>query len=250
MERARNIYTVIIGSELLNGRRADAHFEFANQLIIDSGHTHKGSFVIEDKPELIRAVFELIKSDKDSVLFSFGGIWATPDDITRQISAEVFSDGVLSVHEEGRQILEDRFGDDAYPHRINLVTIPKCSKLLENVVNRVPGYYLEERFFFMPGFPQMSHPMMEWAMRHVIRAISPQIHASVCVEASENDLIPLMEQIPQEFNLSSLPKMEGERRTVVLSVSNRNKNQVDVWYDFILTWLEARKLNYKKGEIC
>ena len=58
-----NFYSVIIGTELLNGRREDAHFPFLNSELLKRGWTHKGSFVIKDEPDFINSVFQLIKND-------------------------------------------------------------------------------------------------------------------------------------------------------------------------------------------
>jgi molybdopterin-biosynthesis enzyme MoeA-like protein len=82
-----NFYSVIIGTELLNGRRKDAHFSFLNQQLLKRGWEQKASFVIDDKPSFIEDIFNLVKNDPEAVLFSFGGIGATPDDHTRQAAA-------------------------------------------------------------------------------------------------------------------------------------------------------------------
>ena len=91
MKNRVNFYSVIIGTELLNGRRKDAHFAFLNQELLKRGWEHKASFVIEDDKELMLKIFNLIKSDEHSVMFCFGGIGATPDDFTRQIAADAFT---------------------------------------------------------------------------------------------------------------------------------------------------------------
>jgi len=155
-----NFYSIIIGSELLNGRRQDSHFEFVNSELIKRGWLHKASFIIKDDFELIKNSFEMVKNDKNSVLFSFGGIGSTPDDITRAVSAEVFGDGKLYTHEEAERLILNRFGDKAYPHRIRMSELPKNAKLLKNVVNDIPAFQLENRFFFTPGFPEMAQPMV------------------------------------------------------------------------------------------
>ena len=69
-----NFYSVIIGTELLNGRRQDAHFSFLNKELLKRGWEHKGSFVINDEPPFMEDIFSLIKKDPKSVMFSFGGI--------------------------------------------------------------------------------------------------------------------------------------------------------------------------------
>ena len=48
MNKRVNFYSVIIGTELLNGRRKDAHFSFLNEELLKRGWEHKASFVIID----------------------------------------------------------------------------------------------------------------------------------------------------------------------------------------------------------
>ena len=76
-----NFYACIIGSEILNGRRVDKHFEFLKNELQKYGHDLFASFIIKDNEDLIRNTYKLIKDDKQSVMFSFGGIGATPDDL-------------------------------------------------------------------------------------------------------------------------------------------------------------------------
>jgi len=79
-----NFYTIIIGTEILNARREDKHFVFVRDELKKYEHELFASLIIKDDEELIKNCFELVKADKNSVLFSFGGIGATPDDLTRK----------------------------------------------------------------------------------------------------------------------------------------------------------------------
>ncbi|WP_294870501.1 molybdopterin-binding protein, partial [Sulfuricurvum sp. RIFCSPLOWO2_12_FULL_43_24] len=88
-----HFYAVIIGSEILNGRREDKHFLYLRDALLRRGFTLFSSCIIKDDPTLIYNTFSVIKNDPDAVMFSFGGIGSTPDDLTRQIASNVFSDG-------------------------------------------------------------------------------------------------------------------------------------------------------------
>jgi molybdopterin-biosynthesis enzyme MoeA-like protein len=117
MIKQPNFYSVIIGTELLDGRRVDSHFEFLNKELNSRGFIHKASFVIDDDPLFMEDVFEFIKNDPNGVMFSFGGIGATPDDYTRDVASKVFSDEIIVCNLEAKSMIIDRFGDDAYPFR-------------------------------------------------------------------------------------------------------------------------------------
>jgi len=219
-----NFYSVIIGTELLNGRREDAHFAFLNNELLKRGWTHKGSFVIKDEPEFIKSVFELIKNDSKSVMFSFGGIGATPDDYTRRCAADVFTDGNMEINEGAKEAILERFGESAYPHRINMAELPLHAGLLKNIVSNVPGFYIENRFFFVPGFPSMAGHMVVEALDKFYFKNEEIIYKRVLsATASENDFIDTMKDISLDVDLSSLPIIEGDKRYCVLSISSTNE---------------------------
>lgn len=224
-----HFYSVIIGSELLNGRRVDKHFAFLNQELRDRGLLHKGSFVIEDSPALIQNCFNMILQDPKSVMFCFGGIGATPDDLTRAIASEVFTAEPLVLHPKAKELIEKQFGSEAYPHRINMAMLPPHAELLHNVVNNVPGFSLFKRFFFTPGFPSMSWTMVKEALDNYFPSQAKLFSTSFIVESSENDLIEIMEALPKELQFSSLPRFIGEKRIVEIYLAHQEQAFVEEW---------------------
>ena len=108
----KKFYLVIIGSEILNGRREDLHFNFLKDELTKRNYELFATFVLKDDIKLMQDVFSLVKNDNDSVMFSFGGIGATLDDCTRAVSAKVFANNVLEIHEEGKKILEKKFKEN------------------------------------------------------------------------------------------------------------------------------------------
>lgn len=222
-----NFYSVIIGTELLNGRRKDAHFSFLNNELLKRGWEHKASFVIDDDPSFMEDVFRLIKNDKDAVMFSFGGIGATPDDFTRQCAANVFTNGNMEIHEGAKKLIMDRFGDDIYPHRINMANLPINASLLQNVVTNIPGFYLEDKYFFVPGFPSMAQSMIVEALNKLYPQNKSKYRTTMTAICSENDLIDTMKTLSKDVSLSSLPKIEGEQRRCIISISGYDQNLCD-----------------------
>lgn len=207
----KRFFSVIIGSELLNGRRVDKHFTFLLHALKKRGWVLEGSFVIKDDPALMHSLFSFLKSQPNSYLFSFGGIGATPDDYTREVAAKVFSDGTLTPHPQAQALIHAQFGDHVTPHRLRMGELPKNAQLLTNVVNQIPGFALEERFFFMPGFPSMAWPMVEEALERYVGDNPLTMHAvSFTVFSGESDLIPIMESLPHEVTLSSLPRLKND----------------------------------------
>ncbi|WP_428015619.1 competence/damage-inducible protein A [Arcobacter sp.] len=240
-----NFYSVIIGTELLNGRRIDAHFAFLNQQLLSRGWEHKASFVINDDINLMENIFNLIKNDPNSVMFCFGGIGATPDDYTREIAGKVFTSGAMEFHEEAKNRIINQFGNEAYPHRINMAYLPINAKLLKNVVNNVAGFYLEDRFFFTPGFPSMSQAMVIEALDKLYpKSNLKKYRLVMTIETSENDLIDTMKKIPSHIELSSLPKIIGDKRKVVISLAGYDKDEVEKYFGMFVDYCEKNEKEF------
>ena len=213
-----NFYAVIIGSEILNNTRKDKHFDFIRDELAKYGHELFASFIIKDDVKLIKQTYELVKKDKNSILFSFGGIGSTPDDLTRAISAKVFTSKPLQTNKKFKQDIIDRFAEEAYPHRINMANIPADAKLIPNPVNNMSAYYLEDRFFFVPGFPSMAHPMLSGIIKKKFSYAKKRYKLTLIANTSENTLIDLMKKLPSQIELSSLPMLDNGIASVELSL--------------------------------
>ncbi len=239
-----NFYSVIIGTELLNGRRKDAHFAFLNEELLKRGWEQKASFVIKDEPSFIEDVFRLVKNDPDGVLFSFGGIGATPDDYTRVAAANVFTDAKMEIHEVAKQCIVEQFGDETYPHRINMAKLPINAGLLKNVVTNVPGFYLENRYFFVPGFPSMAHHMVRVALDKFYPKNKQKYRYSLKANCGENLLIDTMKKIPSYIDFSSLPQINADKRAVIISVASYEENKAKKYFDLFIEFLEKEGVSY------
>ena len=241
-------FALIIGTEILNQRRKDAHFDFLADALAKKGHKLSGSFTIEDDPALIVQTLKFIASQPNPVLFSFGGIGSTPDDHTRKCAAIALRDGKLYEHPEAKEIIETKLGKDAYPHPIKMAQLPKGAKLLYNPVNRMPAFYLDNRYFFMPGFPQMSHPMVTHILEHIIPEGTPSHRFTLTAACKENLFIELMENAPREVEISSLPKLYDNGWHVTLSVASPNKLLAEETFRQFVSLLETRKITYTLGD--
>lgn len=237
-----NFYSVIIGSELLNGRRIDSHFKFLNDELLKRGWEQKASFVIKDEPAFIEDVFKLVKNDPEGVMFSFGGIGATPDDYTRVAAANVFTNGDMEINEGAKKCILDRFGDESYPHRINMANLPVNAGLLKNVVTNVPGFYVDQRYFFVPGFPSMAQSMIIEALDKFYPQNKQKTRYSLKAFCSENDIIDTMKKVPAGIDVSSLPQIQGDKRAVVISVASYDKEEAKNYFDLFVKFFEAEKI--------
>ena len=239
-----HFYAVIIGSEILNDRRTDKHFPFIRDALAQRGHSLFASFIIKDDTNLITSTYDMIKNDPNAVMFSFGGIGSTPDDLTRAIASQVFSDGILVSHNQFFADIIDRFGDAAYPHRIHMADLPKNAQLLPNVINNMSGFSLENRFFFMPGFPEMSHPMVHYVLENFYPSAPPTYRQTLIAQTSENTLISVMHALSDEIDFSSLPMLNDGKATVEISVASSNQELCNQSFQLFIDDLNQKSIEY------
>jgi molybdopterin-biosynthesis enzyme MoeA-like protein len=202
---------VVIGDEILCGKRTDKHLPHVIEVLQARGMQVAWSRVVSDNRQ--RLVHELELSQLDAVpVLCFGGIGATPDDQTRQAAAEAFGSRLVR-HPDAAAMIENQFGDDAYPHRIRMADLPEDCLLIPNPYNRIPGFILYDHHFF-PGFPSMAWPMLDWVLdRYYPQVAAPQTEKSVRVfHARESDLVQLMDELSAGISgakLFSLPHMNS-----------------------------------------
>ena len=213
-----NFGAVIIGDEILSGKRKDGHLAKAIETLGARGLQLAWAHYLGDDPELIAATFRRTFAGGD-VVFSFGGIGATPDDHTRAAAARAA--GVsLRLHPDAEVEIRARFVNDpkgATPQRLMMGEFPEGSTIVPNPYNRIPGFSYK-RHYFLPGFPEMAWPMMVWVLdTHYghLNAPGSIAESSIIVrEAGESHLIDLMNDTQTRYSgvkVFSLPKVQPER---------------------------------------
>ena len=153
-----DIGAIIVGDEILSGRRQDKHLSKLIELLAVRGlRLSWARYVGDDGERLTRALSESF-AGRDLV-FSFGGIGATPDDRTRQSAAAALQ-VELALHADAEREIRAQFGSDVTPHRLQMGVFPVGSEIIPNPYNRIPGFSIANHFF-VPGFPVMAWPMVE-----------------------------------------------------------------------------------------
>lgn len=213
-----HIGTYIIGDEILSGKRRDKHLAAVQERLARRGLRLSWAHYLGDERDLLARAFAASLARGDLV-FCFGGIGATPDDHTRQAAASAL--GVALVrHPDAVALLEAQYGEQTYPVRVAMAELPEGARLIPNPVNRVAGFSVRDHHF-LPGFPQMAWPMMEWVLAERypdLRAPHPMGERAIVVhEAPESVLVPLMSENVARFpdlKLFSLPTLlpDGARR--------------------------------------
>ncbi|MEW5890709.1 MAG: molybdopterin-binding protein [Pseudomonadota bacterium] len=215
---------LIIGDEILLGKRQDKHFAKVVELLKACGlRLDWCQYLGDDRARLVDTLRRSFESE--DIVFSFGGIGVTPDDHTRQAAAAAL--GVdLAVHPEAEAEIRARFGDQVTPQRLRLGEFPVGAEIIPNPYNRIPGFSIRRHHFF-PGFPVMAWPMLEWVLdtryRHLHHAVASDERSIIVWEGNEGALLGLMEDITTRYpglTLFSLPSFgeNGGRRHIELGV--------------------------------
>src|SRR5712672_775406 len=177
-----------------------------------------------DKPDLITATLKRTMASED-IVFSFGGIGATPDDHTRQCAADAV--GVeLALHPDAEAAIRSRSDMMITPQRLKMGEFPLGSRIIPNTYNKIPGFSVGDHHF-VPGFPVMAWPMVEWVLDHRyadLFHLTPEAEAAIIVyDLPESTITPLMLDVESSFRRLksvSLPSMGEQcvRRHIKLGV--------------------------------
>lgn len=240
----------IIGDEILVGKRQDKHFAFLIGALGRRGLRLRWAQYLADDPGRLEMALRASFAGQ-GVVFSFGGIGATPDDHTRQAAAAAL--GVpLRLHPEAEREIRARFGDEVTPARLKMGEFPEGASIIPNPVNRIAGFSIGSHHF-VPGFPQMAWPMVEWVLDTHYRHLADRdrwSEGSILVyEAGESQLVAAMEAVGEAFpgiKVFSLPSMgeDGSRRHVELGVRG-DPAQVAPALDALREHVRAARFPYK-----
>jgi molybdopterin-biosynthesis enzyme MoeA-like protein len=224
-----NIGLIIIGDEILSGKRADKHLPKVIELLSARGLELAWARYVGDDPKRITADLKDAFASGDLV-FSCGGIGATPDDHTRQCAAAAL--GVpLALHPQARDFVIERMKDTAREqgtnfdpdrddnrHRLNMAVFPVGAEIIPNPYNKIAGFAVRSGsggVFFVPGFPVMAWPMIEWVLdqhfAHLHVRSATRERSVIVFGAMEAALTPLMEAIEARFagvKVFSLPSVD------------------------------------------
>ena len=261
---------IIIGDEILSGKRADKHLPKAIELLTARGLSLSYAHYVGDDPARITATLaNALAAARASgdVVFSCGGIGATPDDHTRQCAARAL--GVdLVLHPEAKALITERMQDTAREqgipfdadrhdniHRLNMGMFPVGAGIVPNPYNKIPGFSCAAgagAVHFLPGFPVMAWPMMAW----VLDTHYPHLHQSaayaeksiIVMGSMEATLTPLMIEIETAHagvKVFSLPSVDHPTygRHIELGVKG-SPGAVDAAFAALLSGLKPFQLEF------
>lgn len=227
MKAQRTYGAIIIGDEIMRGKRQDKHLAKLIELMSTRGlHLSWVQYLGDERPRLAETLRRTLASG--DAVFSCGGIGVTPDDHTRQAAAAAA--GVpLELNPDAEREIRARMaetGQPVTPARLELGAVPQGSRIIPNPFNRIPGFSYRDHHF-LPGFPQMAWPMAEWVLDTYYAddfRQNAEVEAAMLVwDGMEGAMLDLMRQTEADFPgivVFSLPSFGSEtvRRHVELGV--------------------------------
>jgi molybdopterin-biosynthesis enzyme MoeA-like protein len=225
----RRFGLIVIGDEILSGRRQDKHLSKLIELLNERGLSLSWAKYVADDPEQITATLKDSFTSGD-VVFSTGGIGATPDDHTRQCAALALGTKT-KLHPTAQELIAGRIqimaeGDPMKAdlntaenqHRFKMGEFPIGSDIIPNPYNQIPGFSIREHYF-VPGFPVMAAPMMAWCLdtyyQNLFHRENWAEQSFIVPKGIESVLTPLMERIEASFTgvkVFSLPSVGDSSR--------------------------------------
>jgi molybdopterin-biosynthesis enzyme MoeA-like protein len=261
---------IIVGDEILSGKREDKHLAKVIELLTARGMALSWVRYCGDEPEQLTAdlVYAMRSGD---LVFSCGGIGATPDDHTRQCAATAW--GLpLQMHPQARDLIMERMramaaekgevfdalGDKSgdHSHRLNMGVFPHGAAIIPNPFNKIPGFSLkgiagQGAVYFVPGFPVMAWPMIAWVLdthyAHLLRSQVQHECSVIVMGAMEASLTPLMLEIEAEFpgvKVFSLPSVDHPQwgKHIDLGVKGSSASEVQAAYTMMRKGLLSRQV--------
>jgi len=249
---------IVIGDEILSGKRADKHLSKVIELLGQRGLALAHADYVGDDPlritDTLRRAFA-----SGEIVFSCGGIGATPDDHTRACAARAL--GVeLQLHPEAEALIRERMREVAREQgvpdepdrpdniqRLEMGRFPAGARIIPNPYNKIPGFSCKSpqgtgAVHFVPGFPVMAWPMIEW----VLDTWYPHLHhqqvrlerSVIVYGALEAALTPLMQTIEHRHpgvKVFSLPSVDHPQhgRHIELGVKGEPAATAAAWADLL-----------------
>jgi molybdopterin-biosynthesis enzyme MoeA-like protein len=245
---------IIIGDEILSGKREDQHLAHIIQLLTRRGLCLSWAHYLGDDFDAIQAHLKRSFNGND-IVFCTGGIGATPDDHTRRAAAAA-AEVPLSRHAEAARLIELRANEIALEkglpspvdmsaqenqQRLRMADLPQGCGLIPNPYNKIPGFSIGQHYF-MPGFPIMAWPMVEWVLdtqyAHMFHKNEQRECSVIVLGAFEARLTPLMNDIEQRFRdikVFSLPSVGDSTQAAHIELGVKGPvHRVDVAFDALL----------------
>lgn len=237
----RPIGLIVVGDEILSGRRQDAHLSHFITLLNARGLQLAWAQFLPDDFDVLVQAYERSFASGD-IVFSSGGIGSTPDDKTREAAAAALK-LPLTLHPEAARCITERaqqmaaqgqgsadMGTPENQRRLAMGLFPKGADTVPNPYNHIPGFFIRDHTF-VPGFPEMAWPMMAWTLDHryghLHKAQAEELMSVNVYGIPESRITPVLEWIEKEWpnvRTFSLPVLPTDDHPQYIDIGVKGEN--------------------------
>lgn len=248
----RKFGLIVVGDEILSGRRQDAHFKKMIDLLTMRGLSLSWARFVADDMDALVEEYERSFASGD-IVFSSGGIGSTPDDKTREAVAKALN-LPLRLHPQAEALITKRtlemadkgifdhnMGSPENQRRLAMGMFPEGADIVPNPYNQIPGFFIHDHTF-VPGFPEMAWPMMEWTLDTRYKDLQAkqveEVKSVIVYYLPESRLTPALEFIENEWpsvKTFSLPTVarNGNPPYTEFGVKGVDKDMLQSAFDYL-----------------
>lgn len=220
---------VVIGDEILSGRTRDINAGHLASIMTAIGIDLKEvRFVSDDQDAIIEAVNQL--RERNTYVFTSGGIGPTHDDITADAVAAAF--GLPCDHDsQALKILGEHYakrGIEFTEARKRMARMPEGAHHIDNPISKAPGFVIGN-VHVMAGVPSIFQAMLDNVV-HTLRTGRKLISKSVISNLGEGTIgTPLgeVQKIHPDTIIGSYPNYVDGRFSTELVVRSADEAAVD-----------------------
>lgn len=237
-----NAAIIVIGNEILSGRTQDVNIGPLSKWLNELGVKIEEARVIADEEnQIIKTIHELRK--KFNYIFTTGGIGPTHDDITSRSIAKAFNLS-YGYHKEAYAILEKYYGKSKFSEgRKKMAKLPNKASLILNPSSGAPGFIVKN-VFCLPGVPSILKSMLG-GLNDKIKGGKKVLSRTLSVQTVESEIAKSLEDVQNQFKkveIGSYPFFRLGKIGVSIVIRSTEKNQVDVCYKQIVSFLNKKKV--------
>lgn len=218
---------IIIGSEILSGRTADANLSYLGRRLAGLGINLREARIVADSEEGIVAAVNACRAVYHYV-FTTGGIGPTHDDITTRSIAKALGVPIERSPEAVAKLTAYYTTSALNEARLKMAEVPVGAVLIDNPISSAPGFQIGN-VFVLPGVPAIMQVMFE-GIHHRLTGGPPILSRTVSTVLTEGILAAGLEGIQKrypELVIGSYPFVRQGRLGVSLVVRGTEVEALD-----------------------
>ncbi len=216
---------IIIGDEILSGKVEDCNAIFMIRELRNHGVDVRRISVIPDDIEVISGEVKKFSHTFDYV-FTSGGIGPTHDDVTIEAVSRAY-DVNVSINNDLKKILYEKYGDDLTPERLKMAEVPDGAELIKDKTLKFP-LILFKNIYIFPGIPQYLRQKFHVIAKEFDKV--PILLKKVYIDEYESEIAPFLNIIVEnnrDVKIGSYPIIDSDDFSVLITFESMDNNKLD-----------------------